>query len=171
MLCVSHKGKSPVLKPGSYTAPNATAIGDVRLEKDASLWYGAVARGDNSFIQIGEGSNVQDNVVIHASPDAPTTIGRKVTIGHGAILHACTVKDHALVGMGAILLDGCVIGERCIVGAGALVTGGTVIPPCSLVIGSPAKVKRSLTQEELESLEVDCDTYVEHAQEQLECTL
>lgn len=170
MLCVSHDGKSPVLKPGSFTAPNATAVGDVRLEKDASLWYGAVARGDDNFIQIGEGSNVQDNAVIHTSEETPAVIGKKVTVGHGAILHGCTVGDLALIGMGAILLDGCVIGEKCIVGAGALVTGGTVIPPCSLVIGSPAKVKRPLTEKELESLETNCEVYVEHAREQLECT-
>lgn len=170
MLCVSHDGKSPVLKPGSFTAPNATAVGDVRLEKDASLWYGAVARGDNNFIHIGEGSNVQDNSVIHVSPEHPVVIGKKVTVGHNAILHACTVEDHALIGMGAILLDGCVIGERSMVGAGALVTGGTVVPPGSLVIGSPAKVKRALTPEELATLEEDCEVYVEHAREQLECT-
>lgn len=130
-------------------AANATVVGDVTLGEGASVWYGAVIRGDDAPIRIGANTNIQDNAVLHASPDLPLVIGADVTVGHGAIVHGCTVEDGALVGMGSILLNGCVVGAEAMVAAGALVTGGTVIPPKMLAVGSPAKVLRPLREEEL----------------------
>lgn len=130
-------------------AANATIVGDVTLSEGANIWYGAVVRGDNGPIRIGENTNIQDNAVLHASPDSPLTIGADVTVGHAAVVHGCTVEDGALVGMGAILLNGCVVGAESMVAAGALVTGGTVIPPKMLAMGSPAKVVRPLREDEL----------------------
>ena len=132
-----------------HVAANATIVGDVTLSEGANIWYGAVLRGDNGPIRIGENTNIQDNAVLHASPDSPLTIGANVTVGHAAIVHGCTVGDGALVGMGAVLLNGCVVGEEAMVAAGALVTGGTVIPPKMLAMGSPAKVVRPLREDEL----------------------
>lgn len=134
----------PQIHPTSFIAPSADVIGRVTLHELTSIWYHATLRGDINEIVIGPRSNVQDNVVIHLADDFGCHVGELVTVGHSAILHACTVKDEVLVGMGAIVLDGAVIGERSIIGAGALVTGGTVIPPGSLVLGSPAKVVRTL---------------------------
>ena len=128
-----------------YIAPNATVVGDVVLEKDVNIGYGAVLRGDNGRITVGEGSNIQDNAVVHDE----THIGRFCTIGHGAIVHGCTVGDDCLIGMGAIVLTGAVLGEGCLVGAGALVTGKTNAPAGSLLLGSPAKVVKTVTPEQL----------------------
>ena len=127
-----------------YIAPNATVVGDVVLEKDVNIWYGAVLRGDNGRITVGEGSNIQDNAVIHNE----TNIGRFCTIGHGAIVHGCTLGDHCLIGMGAIVLTGAVLGEGCLVGAGAVVTGKTNAPAGSLLLGSPAKIVKNVTPEQ-----------------------
>lgn len=148
MISVPAFGHTPVLKPGSYTAPNATVIGNVTVESKASVWYGAVVRGDNNHIHIGEESVLEDNVVVHAPPSHPVTIGKHTTIGHSAVIHGCTIGDTCLIGMSSTLMDGCVIGDNCLIGAGSLVTQGTIIPPGSLVMGSPAKVKRPLTPEE-----------------------
>jgi len=131
-----------------YAADTAVLAGDVVLGDKVSVWHGAVLRGDISGIRVGEGSNIQDNVVLHAGRDFPIRVGNLVTVGHGAILHGCTVEDNCLIGMGSILMNGCVIGEGSLVAAGSLVTQGTVIPPRSLVMGSPARVVRELTQEE-----------------------
>src|SRR5688572_16669276 len=141
-------GQSPKVHPSAYIAPGATVIGDVTLGEESSVWYGAVLRGDINRIVIGPRSNIQDGSVVHLADDLPTLVGELVTVGHKAILHACTVEDEVLVGMGAIVLDGAEIGARSIIGAGALVTGGKKIPPGSLVLGSPAKVVRALTLEE-----------------------
>ena len=149
-----------------YIAHNATIVGDVILKSNANIWYGAVLRGDHGTITVGEGTNIQDNAVIHEE----TTIGNFCTVGHGAIVHGCTIGDYCLVGMGAIVLDGAVLGHHCMVGAGALVTGKTNAPEGSLLLGSPAKVVRPLTQEELESLEKSANDYISHAQAQLPCT-
>ena len=139
---------SPEINPSAFIANSADVIGRVTIHDEASIWYNTTLRGDINEIVIGPRSNVQDNVVIHLSDDYGCYVGELVTVGHSAILHACTVKDEALIGMGAIILDGAVIGERSIIGAGALVTGGTIIPPGSMVLGSPAKVVRTLSSEE-----------------------
>jgi len=140
--------KEPVIPESAYVAPEATVIGDVALGEQASVWPGAVLRGDINSIRVGDRSNVQDGTVVHLADDCPAEIGRDVTIGHRAIVHACRVEDEGLIGMGATLLDGAVIGRRSIVGANALVTQGTVVPPGSLLLGMPAKVVRCLGEEE-----------------------
>ena len=150
----------PDLAPTSFVAASADVIGRVTLGDEGSIWYNATVRGDINEIVIGPRSNVQDNAVIHVSDDLGTYLGELVTVGHSAILHACTVKDEALVGMGAIVLDGAVIGERSIIGAGALVTGGTIVPPGSLVIGSPAKVVRTLSLDEQAKVKVWAEKYL-----------
>src|SRR5438270_12170614 len=128
----------PRIHPTAYVVPNATIIGDVSLGEEASVWYGAVLRGDINRIVIGPRTNLQDNVVVHLSDDCPAIVGELVTIGHSAIIHACTIDDEVLIGMGAIILDGAEIGARSIIGANTVVTVRTKIPPGSLVVGSPA---------------------------------
>ena len=167
MLCIPFRGNAPLLKPGSRVAPNATLTGSVILEKGASVWFGAVIRGDLCQIHVGENSNLQDNVVVHTRQELPVSIGKQVSVGHSAILHGCTIGNNCLIGMGSILMDECVIGDKCLIGAGSLVTQGTIIPPGSLVMGSPAKVKRPLTQQELEMLDTNYLEYVELSREHL----
>lgn len=135
--------------PTSLIFPGAVVVGDVTLGENCSVWFNAVIRADEAPITIGDGTNVQDNATLHVSEDNPLTVGKNVTIGHGAILHSCTVEDGALIGMGAVVLDGAVIGQDAMVAAGALVTPRTVIPAGTLAVGSPAKVKRELTPEEI----------------------
>ena len=142
-----------------FIAPTATVVGDVTLGENVNIWYGAVLRGDSGAISVGEGTNIQDGCVLHEK----TTIGSYCTIGHGAIVHGCTVGDRCLIGMGAIVLNGAVLGDDCIVGAGALVTGKMNAPAGSLLLGSPAKVVRELTQEEKDSLLTDAEHYIELA--------
>jgi carbonic anhydrase/acetyltransferase-like protein (isoleucine patch superfamily) len=137
-------GKSPVLGNHAWVAPSADLIGDVRLGDGASLWFGAVARGDNTPILIGARSNVQEGAMLHSDPGAPLTIGADCTIGHHAILHGCTIDDRVLIGMGAIVLNNAHIPDDCIVGAGALVTEGKTFEPGMLIIGSPARAVRAL---------------------------
>ncbi|MBX9813574.1 MAG: gamma carbonic anhydrase family protein [Proteobacteria bacterium SG_bin5] len=156
-------GKSPVLDPGAWVAPSADVIGDVRLGADASLWFGAVARGDNTPILIGARSNVQEGAMLHSDPGAPLIIGAGCTIGHHAILHGCTIGDGALIGMGAIILNRAVIGAGCIVGAGALVTEDKSFPAGSLIIGSPARVARALDAAAATLLAASAAHYVEKA--------
>ena len=139
-----YEGQMPKINESAFVADSADVIGRVIIENEASVWYNATLRGDINEIVVGPKSNVQDNVVIHLSDDYGTYLGELVTIGHSAIIHAATIKDEVLVGMGACILDGAVIGERSIIGAQALVTGGMVIPPGSLVLGSPAKVVKTL---------------------------
>ena len=139
-----------------YIAPNATVVGDVVLEKDVNIWYGAVLRGDNGRITVGEGTNIQDNAVVHDG----TTIGKFCTIGHGAIVHGCTLGDHTLIGMGAIVLSGAVLGEGCLVGAGAVVTGKTKAPAGSVLLGSPAKVVKSVTEEQRAETRRHMENYI-----------
>jgi carbonic anhydrase/acetyltransferase-like protein (isoleucine patch superfamily) len=138
----------PNIHDSCFIAPSADVIGRVTMHEMSSVWYNATLRGDINEIVIGPRSNVQDNAVIHLADDFGCHIGELVTVGHSAILHACTVKDEVLVGMGAIILDGAVIGERSIIGAGALVTGHTMIPPGSLVLGSPGNVVKTLSLDE-----------------------
>ena len=146
----------------AYIAPNATVVGDVTLHKNVNIWYNAVLRGDSGAIVIGEGTNVQDHCVIHEK----TTIGNNCTIGHSAIVHGCTIGDGCVIGMGAIVLTGAVLGDGCLVGAGALVTGKTVAPAGSMLLGSPAKVVKELTQEQIATQIHDAQHYVELAKEQ-----
>ena len=140
--------KNPQVPESAYVAPQATLIGDVRLGENASVWPACVLRGDINSIEVGDRSNVQDGTIVHLADDYPVVIGKDVTIGHAAVIHACTIEDECLIGMGTTILDGSVIGHNSIVGAGALVTPRTIIPPGSMVLGSPAKVKRQLTEEE-----------------------
>lgn len=140
----------------TYIAPNATVVGDVVLENNVSIWYGAVLRGDTGGIRIGENSNIQDNCVIHEK----TTVGKGCSIGHGAILHGCTVGDNCVVGMGAIILNGAVLGEHCLVGAGAVVTGKMNAPDGSLILGNPAQVVKPLSAEQIEYIHRDAELYL-----------
>ncbi len=156
-------GVYPTLDESNFVADSAAVIGDVHLGRDSSVWFSASVRGDVHRIRIGCRSNIQDNAVVHVTHDiAPTSIGDRVTIGHSAIVHGCTIEDDVLIGMGAIVLDKAIIGTRSIVGAGALVTGGVVIPPESMVIGSPARVVRSLSAAEIASITVYSDNYVRY---------
>lgn len=152
--------RTPQIDPTAFIAPGAVLLGDVTVGKNASIWYNAVLRGDINSITVGEGSNVQDGSVLHLSAEHGCHIGKYVTVGHMAMLHACTIGDEVLVGMGAIILDGVEIGDRCIIGAGALITQGKKIPPGSMVLGSPAKVVRSLTDEEQAGLRAWAERYV-----------
>ena len=135
-----------------WVAPDANVIGQVRLMAGASVWFGATLRGDNEWIDLGTGSNVQENSVLHTDIGYPLSIGRNCTIGHNAILHGCTIGDQSLIGMGAIVLNGAQIGCNCLIGAGALITEGKIIPDNSLVVGAPGKVVRGLTEAEIEGL-------------------
>jgi len=141
-------GATPSIHPTAFVAPGAIVVGDVTLATDASIWYGAVVRADINKIRIGPGSNIQDCSVVHVADDFGTILGQYVTCGHGAILHACTIDDEVLIGMGATILDGVEIGARSIIGANALVTQGMKIPPGSLVLGAPAKIRRTLDLDE-----------------------
>ncbi len=153
----------PRIHPSAFVAPGATVLGDVTLGEESSIWFGAVLRGDLNRIIIGPRSNVQDGAVIHLADDFPALIGELVTIGHSAIVHACTLDDEVLVGMGAIILDGAEIGARSIIGANALVTAGTKIPAGSLVFGSPAKVIRPLAEDEQRTIQSWALKYIETA--------
>ena len=152
----------PILGKNVFIAKNATVIGDVTLGAHASVWYGAVLRGDINRIVVGHHSNIQDNAVLHLADDFPCLLGNWVTVGHSAIVHACKVGDEVLVGMGAVILDGAVIGRQSLIGAKALVTQGTKIPPGSLVLGAPAKVVRKLTKEERAGLKWWAEKYVDN---------
>ncbi len=158
-------GKAPELPAdGQYfIAETATVIGNVRLKSNASVWFGSVLRGDNELIEIGEGSNVQDNCTFHTDPGFPLTIGKNCTIGHNVILHGCTIEDGALIGMGSIIMNGARIGKGCVVGAGAIITEGKEFPERSLVVGAPAKVIRALTPEQLSALTQGAPHYVSNS--------
>jgi carbonic anhydrase/acetyltransferase-like protein (isoleucine patch superfamily) len=150
--------------PDSWVAPNATLIGKVRLQAGASVWFGAVLRGDNELIDIGENSNVQDGTVMHTDTGIPLTIGRNVTIGHNVMLHGCSVGDCSLIGINAVILNGAKIGKYCIIGANSLIAEGKEIPDGSLVMGSPGKVVRELTDAQKQMLEASAAHYVQNAQ-------
>ncbi|AMA44954.1 gamma carbonic anhydrase family protein [Pseudomonas monteilii] len=150
--------------PSSWTAPGAILIGKVRLQAQASVWFGAVLRGDNELIDIGEDSNVQDGAVLHTDPGSPLTLGRGVTIGHKAMLHGCHVGDYSLIGINAVILNGARIGKHCIIGANALIPEGREIPDGSLVVGSPGKVVRTLSDAQMRLLEASAAHYVANAQ-------
>lgn len=155
-----HLDCTPNTAAANWVAPTATVVGDVVLGAKSSVFYGAVLRGDIARIRVGEGSNIQDNCVIHLADDLDAIIGDWVTVGHGAIVHACTVEDECLIGMNATILDGAVIGARSLIAAGAVVTPRTVIPPGSMVVGTPGKVIRTLTEAEQVGLKEWAEKYV-----------
>ena len=157
--------KGPTIHSSAWIVPGATVIGDVILEEESSVWYGAVLRGDINRIVIGPRSNIQDNAVVHVDTNYPTTMGELVTVGHTAIVHACTIDNEVLVGMGSVILDDVEVGARSIVGANALVTIGTKIPPGSLVLGSPAKIRRQLSFDEQKDIARWASGYVETAKQ------
>lgn len=163
MSVYSYQDKSPKVGKGCYVAPTATLIGDVTLGDDASVWFGCVLRGDVSPILVGARTNIQDNTVIHGEDGCPTVIGDDVTVGHSAIIHAATVGDRVLVGMGTVLLSRCRVGEDSIIGARALVTEKVEIPSGSLALGMPARVKRALSEEEKAGILLSARRYVEYA--------
>jgi carbonic anhydrase/acetyltransferase-like protein (isoleucine patch superfamily) len=160
------QGTKPTIAQSAYIEHTAVVIGDVVIGEDSSVWFNAVVRGDVHYIRIGNRTNVQDLCMLHVTHDMhPLIIGDDVTIGHHVVLHGCTVKDRVLIGMGAIIMDGAVIGEDCVVGAGALVTEGAIVPPKSLILGSPAKVKRPVTEEELAWIRESAQNYIEYARQ------
>jgi carbonic anhydrase/acetyltransferase-like protein (isoleucine patch superfamily) len=154
---------SPQLADGAWVADSAQVMGKVVLAEDASVWFGAILRGDNETLTVGRGSNVQDGTVMHSDLGYPLTLGENVTVGHQAMLHGCTVGDGSLIGIQAVVLNGAKIGRHCLVGAGALVTEGKEFPDGSLIVGSPAKVVRQLTPEQIDGLRRSAEHYVENA--------
>lgn len=156
-------GHTPSVHESAFVAPSATIIGDASLGADSSAFYGVVVRGDTATITVGNGSNLQDNVVLHADFGFPTTIGDGVSVGHSAVVHGCTIEDNCLIGMSATVMNGAVVGAGSLVAGGAVVLEGAVIPPGSLVAGVPAKVRREMTEEELEHVKRNASHYVELA--------
>ncbi len=152
-----------LIAPDAWVAPNATLVGRVRLGAQASVWFGAVLRGDVEPITIGAGTNIQDLCCLHSDPGYPCTLGERVTVGHGAIVHGAVIEDEVLIGMGAILLNGAHIGQHAIIGAGALIAEGKVIPPRSLVVGTPGRIIRDLTDEEVERICRGAQHYIDAA--------
>ena len=145
-----------------WIAPNASVIGDVVLERDASIWFNAILRADNEPITIGEGSNVQDGAIIHTDPGYACNIGKKVTVGHMAMLHGCSIGDGSLIGIGSVVLNGAKIGKNCIIGSKALVTEGMDVPDGSMVLGIPGKIKKTLTEEEQSVVPLGADHYIDN---------
>ena len=158
-------GRSPRVADDSWVASGAVLIGEVTLEPGASVWYGAVLRADNASIVIGRDSNLQDNVSAHVDPGAPLTVGERVSVGHNAVLHGCTIEDDVLIGMSATVMNGARVGTGSLVAAGAVVTQGMVIPPRSLVAGVPAKALRELTDDELTGIAANATAYLEKTAE------
>ncbi|EGX57003.1 siderophore binding protein [Streptomyces zinciresistens K42] len=162
-LVMGIAGREPKIDEAAFVAPNSSVIGDVTLEAGASVWYGAVVRGDVERIGVGARSNIQDNCTLHADPGFPVSIGARVSVGHNAVVHGATVEDDCLIGMGATVLNGAVIGAGSLVAAQALVPQGMRVPPGSLVAGVPAKVKRALTEEERQGVTLNGTMYAELA--------
>ncbi len=167
MIRKEYQNKAPKLT-GAYLAENVTVIGDVTVEENASIWYGAVLRGDTDQIVIGANTSIQDNSVVHCAAGLPTKIGKNCVVGHNAILHSCIVEDGCLIGMGATLLDGCKIGSGSIVAAGSVVSPHKVIPSGSMVMGVPGRVVRQLEPADLEPISWSVSHYIAYAEEQLE---
>ena len=163
MPCYAIDGHRPTLGRDTWVAPSADLIGDARLGAEASVWFGAVIRADNTPILVGDRTNIQESAMLHSDPGAPLTIGEEVTVGHHAILHGCTIGARALIGMGAIVLNRTVIGEECIVGAGALVTEDKVFAPRSLIVGAPARAVRQLDDRAVAMLKASAAHYAEKA--------
>ncbi|MBT2485853.1 MULTISPECIES: gamma carbonic anhydrase family protein [unclassified Microbacterium] len=155
-------GMAPAIDPTAFVAEGARIVGDVELGAGASVWYNAVLRADSARITVGPETNVQDNVSVHVDAGHPVTIGARVSIGHNAVVHGCSIGDGSLIGMGAVILSGAAIGEGCLIAGGAVVLGGTIVPAGSLVAGVPAKVRRELSDEERAGLIVNAEIYLEH---------
>ncbi|GAA2156996.1 gamma carbonic anhydrase family protein [Kitasatospora kazusensis] len=153
-------GRVPDVHPTAFVAPNAVVVGSVRLAERASVWYGAVLRGDAETIAVGPGSNIQDNCTLHSDPGFPLVVGERVTVGHNAVLHGCVIEDDVLVGMGAVVLNGARVGTGSLVAAGAVVPQGMQVPPGSLVAGVPGKVRRELTEEERAGIKANGEGYL-----------
>ena len=164
-MVITYGGKTPKIGDGCFLAGDADLIGDVEIGRDSSVWFHAVVRADQGAVRIGEETNVQDGCIVHMDPGRTVQIGSRVTIGHGAIIHGCTVEDDCLIGMGATLMNGCHIGRNCIIGAGALVTQDVRIPEGSMVLGVPARVVRQITEAERESIRANAARYRQEAQE------
>ena len=160
-LVLPYQGKSPQIDPSAWLAPNATVIGDVTLEADSSVYYGAVIRADMAEVRLGIGSNLQDNVVVHTDFGRPSLIGNGVSVGHLAVIHGCTIADNVLVGMGATVLNGAHIGTGSLIAAGTVVLEGTIIPPRSLVAGVPGKVRRELSDAEVDKVISNAQDYLD----------
>lgn len=160
-----YRGKSPRLHESAFVAEGAVVVGDVEIGERSSIWFGAVVRGDVHRIRIGARTNLQDRAVVHVTSGThPTEVGDDVTVGHGAILHGCTVRDRCLVGIGAIVMDGAVVGPGSMVAAGSLVPPGMVVPPGMLAVGAPARVKRELTPEEIARMGTQAESYAARAE-------
>ena len=169
-LCLNTNGRlkkflsqKPVLGADSFVASNATILGDVRVGEHSSIWYGSVLRADINYIEVGRCSNIQDGVIGHLSDDQPLIVGDYVTVGHGAIIHACTIEDECLIGMNSTILDGAVIGTQSTIAAGAVVPAGMIVPPGALIAGVPGKLKRILKEEEREELKKWAEKYIDVA--------
>jgi carbonic anhydrase/acetyltransferase-like protein (isoleucine patch superfamily) len=159
----TYKGTRPQIAPTAFIETSAQVIGDVQIGEHSSVWFNCVIRGDVHYIRVGHSTNIQDGTVIHVTNGRfPTEIGNHVTIGHGVMIHGCTIKDRSLVGIGSIILDNAIIGEESFIAAGSLVTPGTVIPPRSMVMGSPAKVRREVTDSEIELINRHWQNYIEY---------
>ena len=166
MMILQHKGRTPEIDATAYLAPGSCVIGDVSIGENTSLWFNVVVRGDVNSICIGSNTNIQDGSVIHVTLDThPTVIGNNVSVGHNVTLHGCTIHDKCLIGIGAKVLDGAVVGESSLVAAGSLVSPGTEIPPRSLVMGCPARIKRSLTDAECADMHAIAERYVRYKDE------
>jgi carbonic anhydrase/acetyltransferase-like protein (isoleucine patch superfamily) len=164
---IRYKGKVPQVGERVFLAEGACLVGDVSIGDDSSVFYNAVLRGDLAEIKIGKRTNIQDNVCIHVSTGVGVCIGDEVTIGHGAVLHGCTIEDNVLVGMGAIIMDGALVMKNCIIGAGALVTAGKNFPEGSLVMGAPAQIIRTLTADEIKNVKTGVEHYLDAKDELL----
>lgn len=164
MTIYQFQNKKPVIAESAYVAAEAVVIGDVHLGEHVSVWPGAVIRGDNEPITLDEGSNAQEGAVFHTDPGYPLLVGKNVTVGHQAMLHGCTVEDGCLIGIQAVVLNGAVIGAESLVGAGALVTEGKIFPPRSLIIGSPAKAVRTLSDEDIAGMRKNAQNYIKRGQ-------
>ena len=160
MALYALEDKAPQIAPSAWVADSAQVMGAVVLHEDASVWFGVVIRGDTSTIEVGRGSNIQDGSVLHADEGMPLTVGENVTVGHKVMLHGCTIGDESLIGIGAVVLNGAQIGKNCLVGAGALVTEGKVFADHSLIVGSPGKVVRQLSEEEVARLLHSAEHYI-----------
>ncbi len=170
-LILPYDGHSPAVDPSAFLAPTATVIGNATIEERASLFYGAVVRADMDRVVLGAGSNLQDNVVVHTDYGFPTIIGSGVSVGHGAVVHGCTVEDDCLIGMHATVLNGAHIGTGSLIAAGTVVLEGTVIPPRSLVAGVPGKVRRQLEDDELQRVITNARIYLDLAEKHRLATL
>lgn len=164
-MIIPFNNQKPSIHSSVFLAPNSQIIGDVEIGEESTIWFSAVIRGDEGPIRIGKRSSIQDNSTIHLYEGAPVTIEDEVTVGHNVILHGCTVKKRSIIGMGSTILDHAIIGEECIIGANTLIPQGKIIPPRSLVIGSPGKVVRELTDKDLELIQSSIESYVQKGYE------